>query len=154
MPRAKNGSLTKIGVVWQKSDFWTKNQNFGPKKEAHSFTLTMFWPQTEKVVQRKSCLFSNKYKSLKKCWVFFWVKMHFQPKNHFWAERKNGRYTLRVSVLFDYPLLLRLALPNTLHARISFGESYVHISMRSFWYCLCAESFEEIYAWGISSSIA
>ena len=32
MPRAKNGSLTKIGV-WQKSDFWTKNGNFGPKKK-------------------------------------------------------------------------------------------------------------------------
>ena len=32
MVRAKNGSSTKIGVVWQKSDFWTKNQNFGPKK--------------------------------------------------------------------------------------------------------------------------
>ena len=25
MPRAKNGSSTKIGVVWQKSDFWAKN---------------------------------------------------------------------------------------------------------------------------------
>ena len=132
MLRAKNGSLTKIGVAWQKLDFWTKNRDFGPKKSVHFFTLTMFWPRPEKVVQRKSCLFSNKYKSLKKCWVFFWVKMHFQPKKHFWAERKNGRYTLRVSVLFDYPLLLRLALPNTLHARISFGESYVHISIRSF----------------------
>ena len=32
MPRAKNGSLTKIGVVWQKLDFWTKNRDFGPKK--------------------------------------------------------------------------------------------------------------------------
>ena len=32
MPRAKNVSSTKIGVVWQKSDFWTKNRNFGPKK--------------------------------------------------------------------------------------------------------------------------
>ena len=32
MPRAKNGSSTKIGVVWQKLDFWAKNQNFGPKK--------------------------------------------------------------------------------------------------------------------------
>ena len=30
-PRAKNGSSTKIGVVWQKLDFWAKNQNFGPK---------------------------------------------------------------------------------------------------------------------------
>ena len=26
MPRAKIGSSTKIGVVWQKSDFWTKNR--------------------------------------------------------------------------------------------------------------------------------
>ena len=33
MLRAKNGSSTKIGVVWQKSDFWTKNRNFGPKKK-------------------------------------------------------------------------------------------------------------------------
>ena len=33
MPRAKKGSLTKIGVVWQKSDFWTKNRDFGPKKK-------------------------------------------------------------------------------------------------------------------------
>ena len=32
MPRAKNGSSTKIGVVWQKLDFLAKNQNFGPKK--------------------------------------------------------------------------------------------------------------------------
>ena len=118
-------------TINQNWDFWPKTKIMGPKK-AHFFTLTMFWPPPEKVVQRKSCLFPNKYQSLKKCWVFFWVKMHFQPKKHFWAERKNGRYTLRVSVLFDYPLLLRLALPNTLHARISFGESYVHISMRSF----------------------
>ena len=33
MPRAKNGSSTKIGVVWQKSDFLAKNRNFGPKKK-------------------------------------------------------------------------------------------------------------------------
>ena len=33
MPRAKNGSSTKIGVVWQKSDFLAKNWNFGPKKK-------------------------------------------------------------------------------------------------------------------------
>ena len=53
MPRAKNGSLTKIGVVWQKSDFWTKNRDFGPKKKAHFLGQTMFWPRQEKVVQRK-----------------------------------------------------------------------------------------------------
>ena len=33
MPRAKIGSSTKIGVIWQKSDFWAKNQDFGPKKK-------------------------------------------------------------------------------------------------------------------------
>ena len=32
MPRAKYGSLTKIWVVWQKSDFFAKNRDFGPKK--------------------------------------------------------------------------------------------------------------------------
>ena len=32
-PRAKNGSLIKIRVVWQKLDFWTKNRDFGPKKK-------------------------------------------------------------------------------------------------------------------------
>ena len=53
MPRAKNVSLTKIGVVWQKSDFWTKNRDFGPKKSIHFLGLAMFWPRPEKVVQRK-----------------------------------------------------------------------------------------------------
>ena len=53
MPRAKNGSLTKIGVVWQKLDFWAKTEILGPKKGTHFFTLTMFWPRPEKVVQRK-----------------------------------------------------------------------------------------------------
>ena len=31
-PRATNGLLTKIGVVWEKSDFLAKNRDFGPKK--------------------------------------------------------------------------------------------------------------------------
>ena len=31
------GLLTKIGVVRKKSDFWTKNQNFGPKKKRPTF---------------------------------------------------------------------------------------------------------------------
>ena len=30
--RATNGSLTEIGVVWQKSDFLAKNRDFGPNK--------------------------------------------------------------------------------------------------------------------------
>ena len=33
MPRAKNGSSAKIGAIWQKSDIWTKNRNFGSKKK-------------------------------------------------------------------------------------------------------------------------
>ena len=33
-PRATKGSLTKIGVVWQKSDFLAKNRDFGPKKNS------------------------------------------------------------------------------------------------------------------------
>ena len=51
--RAKNGSSTKIGVVWQKLDFWAKNRIFGQKKGIHFCTLTMFWPRPKKVVQRK-----------------------------------------------------------------------------------------------------
>ena len=35
MPRAINGSSTKIGVVWQKSDFWPKTEILGPKKGSH-----------------------------------------------------------------------------------------------------------------------
>merc|ERR1719346_777025 len=37
MSRAKNGSSTKIVVVWQKSDFLAKNRNFGPKKKEPLF---------------------------------------------------------------------------------------------------------------------
>ena len=44
MPRSKNGALTKIGVVWQKSDFWTKSEILGSKKGTHFWGFTMFWP--------------------------------------------------------------------------------------------------------------
>ena len=30
--RAEKGLLTKIGVIWQKLDFWPKNEISGPKK--------------------------------------------------------------------------------------------------------------------------
>ena len=54
MPRAKIGSSTKIGGVWQKLDFWTKNQNFGLKKRHPLFYSNHVpWPRPEKVVQRK-----------------------------------------------------------------------------------------------------
>ena len=65
----------------------------GPKK-AHFFTLTMFWPPPEKVVQRKSCLFPNKYQSLKKFWFFFGLRPIFGQKKHFLAEHKNVRFSV------------------------------------------------------------
>ena len=55
-PRATNRPVTKIGVIWQKSDFLAKNRDFGPKKSAHFWGLAMFWPRSEKVVQKKSVL--------------------------------------------------------------------------------------------------
>ena len=83
MPRAKNGSLTKIGVVWQKSDFWAKNRNFGPKKGGHFCTLTMFWPRPEKVVQRKKCLCPNNQGGKCHFGWFFGVRPIFRPKTTF-----------------------------------------------------------------------
>ena len=50
MPRAKNGSSTKIGVVWQKSDFLAKNQNFGPKKRR-----SLLYPNHVLATTGKSC---------------------------------------------------------------------------------------------------
>merc|ERR1712209_246297 len=50
MSRAKNGSLTKIGVVWQKSDFLAKNRNFGPKKRH-----TLLYPNHVLATTEKSC---------------------------------------------------------------------------------------------------
>ena len=48
--RSTNGPLTKIGVVWQKSDFLAKNRNFGPKKR-HS----LLYPNHVLATTEKSC---------------------------------------------------------------------------------------------------
>ena len=50
MTRAKNGSSTKIGVVWQKLDFWAKNRNFGPKKRR-----SLLYPNHVLATTEKSC---------------------------------------------------------------------------------------------------
>ena len=42
--------MTKIGVLWQKSDFWAKNQKFGPKKRH-----TLFAPNHVLATTKKSC---------------------------------------------------------------------------------------------------
>merc|ERR1711867_120950 len=60
MSRAKNGSSTKIGVVWQKSDFLAKNQNFGPKKkEPLLFPYPCSGHDRKKLFKEKSCLCPN-----------------------------------------------------------------------------------------------
>ena len=59
MPRAKNGSSTKIGVVWQKLDFLAKNQNFGPKKEVPLFDRNHVLATTEKSCSKKKRAFAQ-----------------------------------------------------------------------------------------------
>merc|ERR1711867_78686 len=59
MPRAKNGSSTKIGVIWQKSDFWTKNRNFGPKKEVPLFNSNHVLATTGKSCSKKKSAFAQ-----------------------------------------------------------------------------------------------
>ena len=39
-------------------DFWAKNQDYGPKKNFHFFTLTMFWPRCgARAVSRKTPIY-------------------------------------------------------------------------------------------------
>ena len=59
MPRAKNGSSTKIGVVWQKSDFWAKNQNFWPKKRHSLFNSNHVLATTGKSCSKKKSAFAQ-----------------------------------------------------------------------------------------------
>ena len=33
--------------------FFAKRRDFGPQKNTHFFTLTMFWPRPEKIVKKK-----------------------------------------------------------------------------------------------------
>ena len=78
------GRMAKIGFFSPKTRFRAEEKKF--------LISTMFWPRPEKVVQ--SCLFPNQYQSLKKFWVFFWVKMHFWPNNYFSADPKNGCFSV------------------------------------------------------------
>ena len=57
--KAKNGSLTKIGVIWQKSDFWTKNRNFGPKKRESLFSPNHVLATTGKSCSKKKSAFAQ-----------------------------------------------------------------------------------------------
>ena len=59
MSRAKNKSSTKIGIVWQKSDFLAKNRNFGPKKEVPLFASNHVLATTEKSCSKKKGPFAQ-----------------------------------------------------------------------------------------------
>merc|ERR1711867_105286 len=59
MSRAKNGSSTKIGVVWQKSDFWAKNRNFGPKKRHTLLGIHHVLATTGKSCSKKKSAFAQ-----------------------------------------------------------------------------------------------
>ena len=59
MVRANNGSLTKIGVVRQKSDFWTKNPNFGPQKKVSLFGIHHVLAKTGKSCTKKISAFAK-----------------------------------------------------------------------------------------------
>ena len=85
--RPKLGSYDKNGTCVPTIDI------SGPKK-AHFFPQTMFWPRQEKVVQRKKLPFPQINISIRNCACFFLVKMHFQPKKHFSAERKISRFSV------------------------------------------------------------
>ena len=53
------GSSTKIGVVWQKTDFWTKNRNFGPKKRGPLFIISHVLATTGKSCSKKKSAFAQ-----------------------------------------------------------------------------------------------
>ena len=62
-------------------------------------------------------------------------------------------YTILVGNALDYPQLLRLALPNTLHARISSVSFTVHISISYSDYVYVQNLHGNIQAWSIFSSL-
>ena len=59
IPRAKNGSSTKIGVLWQKSDFLAKNRNFGPKKRRSLLGIHHVLATTGKSCSKKKSAFAQ-----------------------------------------------------------------------------------------------
>ena len=69
MPRAKNGSLTKIGVLWQKLDFLAKTEISGPKKTLLDSNPVL--AMTGKSYSKKQVAFSQMNISLLEIFVFF-----------------------------------------------------------------------------------
>ena len=88
MPRAKNGSWTKIGVIWQKLDFSTKNRNFGPKKR-HPLLSPNHGRDRIKLFKEKKCLCPNNQGGKCHFGWFFGVRPIFRPKT-FWVIFFDG----------------------------------------------------------------
>ena len=59
MPRVNNGPSTKIGVIWQNSDLWAKNQNFGLKKKKSLLYSNHVMATTEKNCSRKKVAYAQ-----------------------------------------------------------------------------------------------
>ena len=51
--------LTKVGVIWQKSDFWAKTRNFGPKKRHSLFSPNHVLATTGKSCSKKKVAFAQ-----------------------------------------------------------------------------------------------
>ena len=100
MSRAKNGSSTKIGVVWQKSDFLAKNWNFGPKKRESLFSPNHVLPRKSWILGPKTAKFGPK--------LAFWAKYrHFWPTwSNAWPKNNADRLPKWFSVMLVPKLLL------------------------------------------------
>ena len=59
MPRVNNGPSTKVGVIWQNSDLWAKNQNFGLKKKKSLLYSNHVMATTEKNCSRKKVAYAQ-----------------------------------------------------------------------------------------------
>ena len=93
MSRAKNGSSTKIGVVWQKSDFWAKNRNFGPKKRHTLFNSNHVLATTGRSCGKEKVPFSPMNISLLANFgSFFGKKRIFGPFSAFRQSVKTAVY--------------------------------------------------------------
>merc|ERR1719195_564109 len=75
---------TKSWVVWQKSDFWAKNRNFGPKKRHSLFNSNHVLATTEKSCSKKKGPFAQIIKGGNVILGdFFGVRPIFRPKTTF-----------------------------------------------------------------------
>ena len=66
----------KLGSYGKNRIFGPKTEILGPKKGTHFFRQTMFWPQPEKVVQRKKVPLPKQSRGEMSFWVIFWGKTH------------------------------------------------------------------------------